>query len=125
MGVWAKDKKAVWERICNKYGGNKEAFDWGTWGFFDWAIGKSWPTLASISKARKFGWNRYDDTYETWIETFRSFENAGVLPSHQLITQGWASSNRVKIIGTPEEERGADKVVNVSHVESVQVEPAA
>jgi len=85
MEDWAKDKKPVWEKICEKYGGNKEAFDWGTWFFFDWATGKAWPTLSTITKARKFGWNRYDDTYEAWIETFRTFENAGILPRNHLL----------------------------------------
>lgn len=85
MGEWAKNKKAVWDMICDKYGGNREAFDWGTWGFLDWNIGKAWCTLSSMTKARKFGWNRYDDTYETWVETFRSFENAGILPPRDLI----------------------------------------
>ncbi len=85
MGEWAKDKKPVWEKVCERYGGSKEAFDWGTWGFFDWAIGKAWPTVLSISKARKFGWNRHDDTFETWVETFRSFENAGILPRNRLL----------------------------------------
>lgn len=87
MSNWAKDKRPVWEAICKKYGGDPNAFDWGTWGFFDWSIGKSWPTLSSISKARNMGWNRYDDTYETWIETYRAFENAGVLPSNTLLRE--------------------------------------
>lgn len=85
MGDWAKDKKQVWEKIRDKYGGNKEAFDWGTWGFFDWATGKAWPTLSSLSKARSFGWTRYDDTFETWVETFRAFENAGILPPRRKV----------------------------------------
>lgn len=85
MADWAKDKKAVWEEVCDKYGGSKEAFDWGTWGFFDWSIGKAWPTIMSISKARKFGWNRYDDTLETWIETFKTFANAGILPREHMV----------------------------------------
>ncbi|KAH9204535.1 hypothetical protein DL95DRAFT_495960 [Leptodontidium sp. 2 PMI_412] len=80
MGDWAKDKQDTWERMCEKYGGNPEAFSWGTWGFLDWTTGKAWPTVSTISKARKFGWNRYDDTYECWVATFRAFENAGVLP---------------------------------------------
>ncbi|KAI5917616.1 hypothetical protein F4810DRAFT_704762 [Camillea tinctor] len=86
MKDWAEGKKHVWERLCDKYGGNKDAFDWGTWDFFDWTTGKSWPTILSITKARKFGWNRYDDTHETWIETFKTFENAGVLPPSALLS---------------------------------------
>ncbi|KAF4458635.1 NAD-dependent epimerase dehydratase [Fusarium albosuccineum] len=80
MIEWAKDKKPVWERVVAKHGGTVEAFDWGTWDFFDWAVGKAWCTISSVSKARKFGWTRFDDTYDTYIETFHAFENAGVLP---------------------------------------------
>ncbi|KAF3349230.1 hypothetical protein VD0002_g1134 [Verticillium dahliae] len=80
MTEWAKDKAPIWKRAVEKHGGNPEAFNWGTWDFFDWAVGKAWLTIGSVSKARKFGWTRYDDTYDTYIETFRSFENAGILP---------------------------------------------
>ncbi|KAF5250379.1 hypothetical protein FANTH_4412 [Fusarium anthophilum] len=83
MIQWAKDKKPVWERICKKYGGDPEAFDWGTWQSMDWAVGKSWPAATTASKARKFGWTRFDDTYQNWLDTFRSFENARILPSLQ------------------------------------------
>ena len=85
MADWAKDKQDVWAQVCEKYGGSKEAFDCGTWGFFDWSIGKAWPTVSSINKARKFGWTRHDDTFETWVETFRTFANAGILPRAEVI----------------------------------------
>jgi hypothetical protein len=87
MIEWAKDKRVVWEQIVKKYGGKVDAFDWGTWGFFNWATGKSWLTISSMSKAREFGWNRYDRTLDTWTETYRSFENAGVLPSRAALTK--------------------------------------
>ncbi|KAL4901618.1 hypothetical protein BDW74DRAFT_187241 [Aspergillus multicolor] len=79
MASWAAAPKnqRAWESLCAKYGGNADAFTWGTWAFFDWGVGKAWRTLSSVSKARRFGWNRYDDTFESWIETFWAFENAG------------------------------------------------
>ncbi|KAL4876183.1 NAD-dependent epimerase/dehydratase [Aspergillus karnatakaensis] len=80
-----KDKRDIWARVVQKYGGRLDAFDWGTWGFFNWATGKSWITISSINKARKYGWTRNDNTFETWIETYRSFDNAGVLPSHRAL----------------------------------------
>ncbi|KAK2600408.1 hypothetical protein N8I77_009944 [Diaporthe amygdali] len=80
MTEWAKDKKNVWERVVAKHGGNPKAFDWATWDILDWGLGEGWLAITTVSKARKFGWMRFDDTYDTWIETFRSFENAGVLP---------------------------------------------
>jgi len=80
MEGWSQGKKETWLAVCEKYGGEEKAFDWGTWFFFDWSLGKAWPTLGTASKARKYGWQRYDDTLDTWIETFRAFENAGILP---------------------------------------------
>lgn len=97
MGDWAKDKKPIWEKICEKYGGNKEVFDWGTWGFFDWIGGRAWSTLSSVSKARAYGWTRYDDTYETWIKSFRMFENAGILPAADKVRNGKAVPERTNL----------------------------
>lgn len=31
MGQWAADKQEVWDRVCDKYGGSKDAFGSGTW----------------------------------------------------------------------------------------------
>ncbi|PPJ60583.1 hypothetical protein CBER1_11934 [Cercospora berteroae] len=88
MSEWAADKKPVWDRICEKYRGSKDALGSGTWGYFDWAVGKTWPTTMSITKARKFGWNGYNDTKGNYYETFRTFANAGVLPSQRAVLAG-------------------------------------
>lgn len=110
MGEWAKDKREVWHRIVEKYGGDKDAFEWGTWSFFDWATGKSWPTVSSMSKARRYGWYRYDDSYESFAETFRAFENAGVLPPLP----------RLHDVGAPLNGSTAKEVTNgLSKVDSV------
>lgn len=98
MVEWAKENKGVWQSVVAKHGGHPEAFQWGTWDFFDWMIGKAWSTIGSVSKARKFGWTRYDDTYDAWIETFRSFENAGILPYQQVLpaSQAMLSSKPIR-----------------------------
>lgn len=80
LSEWAADKQQVWNSICRKYGGNPEALSWGSWFYFDWATSRGWVTITSMSKARKFGWRRYDDTFDTWVETFHAFEDAGILP---------------------------------------------
>ena len=85
MGDWAKDKKEVWARVGDKYGGSEEAFECGTWGSIDWSTEKAWPTISSINKKRKFGWNRHGDTFETCVETFRTFANPGILPKEHVV----------------------------------------
>ncbi|KAK2601232.1 hypothetical protein N8I77_010696 [Diaporthe amygdali] len=82
---WAIDKRPVWERICAKYGGKPEAFDWGTWQFFEWSLGKTWPTVASNAKARRYGWKRIDNTHDAWIDTFKTLANAGVIPTRAAL----------------------------------------
>ncbi|KAH6959623.1 hypothetical protein BKA56DRAFT_500944 [Ilyonectria sp. MPI-CAGE-AT-0026] len=80
ISEWAKDKREVWHRICDKYGGKKEVFDWATWDAMEWVGCMTWLSLISLKKARKFGWNRVDDTYETWLQTCKTYEMAGTLP---------------------------------------------
>lgn len=77
---WSKDKRPVWERVVAKYGGKVEAWDWTSWDSVMWAMGRSWPTIASMSKARRFGWTRYDDSHDNYFQTIRSLENADILP---------------------------------------------
>lgn len=86
---WASDKKGVWETIVAKYGGSVECFQPESFALLDWGLNPSGkltaPFMSTVHKARKFGWNRIDNTYEAYYRTFRSYENAGILPkSHQF-----------------------------------------
>lgn len=83
MAEWAKDKQPTWERIVAKYGGKTEAFQLDAFELMNWLISPSpqkTPFISTVTKAREFGWNRSDDTYQAWLDTMRSYENAGVLP---------------------------------------------
>ncbi|KPI40938.1 uncharacterized protein AB675_10901 [Cyphellophora attinorum] len=80
LAEWAKDKEPIWQKICDKYGGDREAFSWATWYLMDWLGQRTWCTLASMTKAREFGWTRHDDTVQSWYRTFKSLENEGILP---------------------------------------------
>lgn len=105
MVEWARDKRQVWERICAKYGGRPEAFDWGTWQFFEWSLGKTWPTVATNAKARRFGWKRIDNTYDAWIDTFKTLANAGVIPSQASLQAAGKNSDEVLQVGKEAESR--------------------
>lgn len=86
---WAnKDRKAIWEKVCDKYGGSKDAFDNGTWGFCNWFLGKAWPTTSVMTKAHQYGYHRQDDSYTVWTDTFRMLENAGILPPAEKLRKG-------------------------------------
>ncbi|KAJ5489905.1 hypothetical protein N7453_010730 [Penicillium expansum] len=84
MLEWAKDKRPVWESIVAKNGGDPDAFQLDSFALMNWYItptGMKSPLISTVSKARKLGWTRYDDTYSTWLKTFESYQTAGVLPA--------------------------------------------
>jgi hypothetical protein len=83
--TWAKDTREAWNRVVERYGGKHEVFDWAAWGYPSWGMGRAWSTVLSVGKARKFGWQRYDDTFEAWIKTYKVLENSGILPSSHLV----------------------------------------
>ncbi|KAL4964291.1 SDR family oxidoreductase [Aspergillus stella-maris] len=83
LGEWALDKKAVWERIVARYGGDPEAFQIDAFKLMNWYITPAAnlaPFISTVVKARQFGWDHGDDTYQSWLNTMRVYENAGVLP---------------------------------------------
>ncbi|KAF4769852.1 hypothetical protein HAV15_011501 [Penicillium sp. str.  len=84
MLEWAKDKRPVWESIVAKNGGDPDAFQLDSFALMNWYITPSVmksPLISTVRKARSLGWTRHDDTYDTWLKTFKSYQNAGVLPS--------------------------------------------
>lgn len=83
LAEWAKDKKPVWETIVARHGGDPEAFHLDAFELMNWYITPSQqkaPFVSTVTKARQFGWDRSDDTYQGWLNTMRAYENAGVLP---------------------------------------------
>ena len=52
-----KDVKAAWDRLAEREGLEKEAFEKATWSFLGFVLGRNFDLVISMSKARKFGWN--------------------------------------------------------------------
>jgi nucleoside-diphosphate-sugar epimerase len=79
---WARraDVNEAWAGLREKYHLDQQAWDKATWDFLVLAMGRDWSCVASMSKARKFGWTGYMDTWEVLEETFRVLEEGGVLP---------------------------------------------
>ncbi|KAK5705753.1 hypothetical protein LTR17_021388 [Elasticomyces elasticus] len=79
---WAKDKKPVWDRICDKAGlpEAKATFEAGTYGYQDWVFMRSWSATLSMSKARAFGWTGYKDSYDSVVEVFKRFQELKQIP---------------------------------------------
>jgi len=79
---WAEDPKVVgaWEKLRDKYGLDKDAFSGASWGFLTFVLGREYSCVASMSKARKMGWNGYEDTWDSFEQVFDRLEQAKILP---------------------------------------------
>ncbi|PVH84975.1 NAD(P)-binding protein [Cadophora sp. DSE1049] len=83
LAEWAKDKREVWDRICDRTGKPeaKATWDAGTWAFQDWVFQRTWSATLSINKARRFGWTGHIDSYKSFTDAFQSFEEIGLIPN--------------------------------------------
>ncbi|KGO44678.1 hypothetical protein PEX1_040960 [Penicillium expansum] len=81
---WSRDKEEVWKSIVAKYGGRADCFQTEGFAMLNWGFNSSitstTPFMSTVAKARKFGWTRIEDSYEAYDRSFKSYENAGILP---------------------------------------------
>ena len=79
---WAQKEevKKAWEKLAQRDGLDKDAFEKATWGFLGFVLGRDYSLVISMSKARKLGWTGYHDTWDSLDECFDELEREKVLP---------------------------------------------
>lgn len=82
LAEWSQDKRPVWDKMCEAAGvpQAKATFDAGTWAYQDWVFQRSWSATLSMSKARKFGWQGYKDSYDSITNAFAKFKELKQIP---------------------------------------------
>ena len=83
LADWAKDKKPVWDRICDKAGvpEAKATWDAGTWAYQDWVFQRTWSATLSMTKARTYGFTGYMDSYQSFVETYEKLKSLRQIPA--------------------------------------------
>ena len=79
---WAKHPRVVkaWETLRDKYDLDQTGMEKATWSFLTFVLGRDYSCVVSMSKARKMGWNGYQDTWDAFEEAFEKLEEAKILP---------------------------------------------
>ncbi|CZR53516.1 related to wound-inducible protein AWI 31 [Phialocephala subalpina] len=75
-----KEVKDAWEQIAKREGVQEDALEKATWGFLGFVLGREYDIVISMSKARKFGWTGYIDTWESMEATFDELEQEKIVP---------------------------------------------
>lgn len=80
---WAKRPEVVkaWESLRDRYGLDQAMWENATWDFLNFLLGRQYSCVASMSKARKMGFNKYADTWTEFEHTLKELEAAKMLPS--------------------------------------------
>ena len=79
---WSREKKVneAWERVMKKENLDGKAWEKATWGFLGFVLGRNYDCVISMSKARKFGWMGYVDTWDSFTDTFVELERQNIVP---------------------------------------------
>ncbi|AEO54541.1 NAD(P)-binding domain protein [Thermothelomyces thermophilus ATCC 42464] len=82
LAKWSRreDVREAWDRLAEREGLQKDAFDNATWAFVDFELGRDYDIVLSMSKAREAGWTGYQDTWKAFSDVFGELEAARVLP---------------------------------------------
>lgn len=79
---WAgrEDVKQAWNKIAERDGLKKDAFEKATWLFLNFVLGRNYDIVISMNKARKFGWQGWSDTWKELEICLHELERRKVLP---------------------------------------------
>ncbi|KAH8110773.1 NAD dependent epimerase/dehydratase family protein [Phellopilus nigrolimitatus] len=72
--------KAAWAKIAARENVQEDTLEKASWFFTLFCLGRTYDTVASITKSRKFGFNEYIDSWDAFEEAFDDLEAAKVIP---------------------------------------------
>lgn len=82
LTAWSRrhDVRQAWERLAEREGLQKDAFDKATWSFLNFVLGRNFDLIISMNKARRFGFDGWCDTWEALSECLDELEREKILP---------------------------------------------
>ncbi|KAH9912287.1 NAD dependent epimerase/dehydratase family protein [Fomitopsis serialis] len=92
LAKWSQkpEVQAAWERLAEREGLEKDAFEKATWMFSGFVLGRNFDVIVSMSKARAAGWTGYHDTWESFEKVFDQLESEKILPKAIGRFVGWS-----------------------------------
>ncbi len=76
-----RDKEAIWQRVCNRHGLKPSSLkEVANWAYADATLERYWDEILSHNKARRFGFDEWDDSEERFFATLDQYREARVLP---------------------------------------------
>jgi hypothetical protein len=76
-----EEVREAWGRIAAREGFEKDALEKATWAFLGFVLGRNYDVLISMSKARKYGWTGYVDTWEALEAAFDESAKEKIAPN--------------------------------------------
>lgn len=79
---WAQRPEVVatWTELRDRFNLSQDTWDSATWRFLAFLLGREISCVVSMSKARKLGWQGYEDTWDSFCKVFDALEREGIVP---------------------------------------------
>ncbi|KAJ5570178.1 Aromatic-ring-hydroxylating dioxygenase alpha subunit [Penicillium hispanicum] len=79
---WADKPEAnlAWSKLCGKYSLKEGSWEHVAWEDCTFVLGRTWPCVASMTKARNLGWTGHGDTWDELENIFKDMEKKHLLP---------------------------------------------
>ncbi|CAF3670925.1 unnamed protein product [Adineta steineri] len=78
---YVSENKDVWERLAKREKLDASAFDYATWGFVDFGLGRAFDDHGDMTNARQYGWTVTVDTTECYAQCFDRLKKLKIIPS--------------------------------------------
>jgi hypothetical protein len=75
-----KEVKEAWNKLAERDGLEKDVLEKATWGFLGFVLGRNYDVVMSMSKARKYGWTGYIDSWESLEASFDELAKEKMIP---------------------------------------------
>ena len=75
------ERNEVWDDICRRNRLEKRSLDQvANWGFADATLERYWDEIFCHNKARKFGFDEWDNSISRFLSILEGYQNAKILP---------------------------------------------
>ncbi|CAF3333904.1 unnamed protein product [Rotaria sp. Silwood1] len=80
LAKYMPENKDIWSRLAKRNELDESAFNYATWEFIDFVLGRTFDDHGDMTKARQYGWTTTVDTSECFIQCFDRLKKMEVIP---------------------------------------------
>ncbi|CAF2306063.1 unnamed protein product [Rotaria sp. Silwood2] len=82
LAKYMPENKDIWYRLAQCNNLDESAFNYATWEFIDFVLGRAFDDHDNMAKAHQYGWTTTVNINECFIQCFHRLKKMTVIPSN-------------------------------------------